>query len=360
MAKERERFEKIADKIAEERDCDTLVYIGGVNVYSARQFVNVINGRKHRRKNLHLILGTNGGEANAAYKIARSFQHAYEKGTVTVGVYGDCKSAGTLIAIGAHDIVMCQHGEFGPLDVQMKKDDQLFVRSSGLTTAQAMESLKKEAFVQFEHFLLEIHDRTGYEISTRLATSMAIRMVVGLLGPVYQQIDPMRIGETQRAMDVAMAYGERLNVGRNLKPDALQRLVQKYPSHDFAIDFEEAKQLFVRLKRTDDLQRELGEQLAHHLLDYGSISQRPAITLYLNSEPTITATQGDEQDATENPAPAGTKPSSAPRHGGPETVGSDGGGAETPESGGHGGAAPAVKNARTGAKTASGNGERRQ
>lgn len=357
MAREQGTFEKIADQIADKTDTDTLGYVGGVKIGAARQLVDLVN-RRNRRKNLFFVLGTNGGDAHAAYKIARCLQHAYESGTVTVGVYGECKSAGTLIAISAHSVVMCQHGELGPLDVQMKKDDQLFVRSSGLTTAQALESLKKESFSQFEHFLLEIHDRTGYEISTRLALSMAIRMTTGLLGPIYQQIDPMRIGETQRAMNVARAYGERLDISRNLKPNALKKLIEEYPSHDFAIDYDEAAQLFVRIARTNELERQIGEDLAHLLLDYKTISGQ-AVMAYFNTEPKRTDETVESENAAQGEPDAkhGTNSSSASREGGPPSGSTNGGSGEATAAGGKRSSQATAQTARVSAKAASSNGD---
>ncbi len=284
MAKQSNPVETIAEEIATAADSDVLLYVGEINISSARKLVDLVNKREGRRRHVLFILGTNGGDANAAYKIARCLQHAYEKGDFTIAVYGDCKSAGTLVAIAAKSIVMCQHGELGPLDVQLQKEDQLFSMSSGLTPKQALESLKSESLSQFEHFMLTIHARSGFQISTKLAASIAIRMVTGLLGPVYEQIDPLRVGETQRAMDVAQNYGRRLDKSSNLKPGALQRLVEGYPSHDFAIDFDEADELFNRCRRTTDRERLLGEALAHHLLSFRRISDSDAMFLFLNEE----------------------------------------------------------------------------
>jgi hypothetical protein len=46
-------------------------------------------------------------------------------------------------------------------------------------------------------------------------------------------------------LNVAKKYCERLNKrSGNLKYGAIDRLVYEYPTHDFVIDFEEAKELF--------------------------------------------------------------------------------------------------------------------
>jgi ClpP class serine protease len=94
---------------------------------------------RKRRKNAILILVTEGGDPDAAYRIARCFQEHYELFTCIVPGY--CKSAGTLITIGAHELVMTDGGELGPLDIQMSKKDELWESQSGLTVAAALNAL---------------------------------------------------------------------------------------------------------------------------------------------------------------------------------------------------------------------------
>lgn len=72
--------------------------------------------------------------------MGRGLQHSYEKFTVLLA--GRCKSAGTLIVLGAHEIVMTNHAELGPLDVQLGKKDELFELDSGLTVLNALTELE--------------------------------------------------------------------------------------------------------------------------------------------------------------------------------------------------------------------------
>src|SRR3979411_617650 len=63
---------------------------------------------------LDLILHTPGGLVLAATQIARAvFKH---KGKVTVFVPHYAMSGGTLIALAADEIVMCEHSVLGPID----------------------------------------------------------------------------------------------------------------------------------------------------------------------------------------------------------------------------------------------------
>src|SRR6202040_3063668 len=66
---------------------------------------------------LDLILHTPGGLVLAATQIARAvFKH---KGKVTVFVPHYAMSGGTLIALAADEIVMCEHAVLGPVDPQL-------------------------------------------------------------------------------------------------------------------------------------------------------------------------------------------------------------------------------------------------
>jgi hypothetical protein len=62
-----------------------------------------------RRPNLILLLVTEGGDPDAAYRISR-----YEKFSCLVSGY--CKSAGTLLLLGANQLIFSEHGEIGPLE----------------------------------------------------------------------------------------------------------------------------------------------------------------------------------------------------------------------------------------------------
>ncbi len=76
-----------------------------------------------------LMLSTFGGDPDAAYRIARCLRRRYTR--VSAMISGFCKSAGTLLLLGADDLVFTEHGELGPLDVQYWKQDELEEMGSG-------------------------------------------------------------------------------------------------------------------------------------------------------------------------------------------------------------------------------------
>lgn len=66
---------------------------------------------------LDIVLHTPGGLVLAATQIARAIQE--HKGKVTVFVPHYAMSGGTLIALAADEIVMCEHSVLGPVDPQL-------------------------------------------------------------------------------------------------------------------------------------------------------------------------------------------------------------------------------------------------
>lgn len=250
-----------ADDIAARLNADVLLYNG--DFYPGNSSDEVLIDMcmsRPRRDNVLLVLITNGGDANIAYRVARCLQRSYED--FYVFVPGWCKSAGTLVAIGADEIIMAEHGELGPLDVQLGKPDEPFESTSGLDTIQAMNFLKNRAFGSFEQSYLDLKVSSRHRLSTRTATEIATSLTVGLFQPIYEQIEPNRLGEIARAMSIAEQYGERLDrVSDNLKPGALQKMVNGYPSHRFVIDREEASDLFRRVREPETDEWVLTESL---------------------------------------------------------------------------------------------------
>lgn len=242
---------------------DTDIYV--VSAPMERDVVEQLiqqHARATGRTNGALVLTTYGGDPDAAYLLARFIKRTYD--CFTLYVFGPCKSAGTLIALGADEIVMSVRGEMGPLDVQLIRDDDLFRHSSGLDIFQALSILNVHVFNAFESHFLNIIRRGGGAVTTRTAAEIATNLAVQLFTPITAQIDPMRLGEMQRAVDIAQRYGELLGGSS----EAVRRLIVGYPSHSFAIDYDEAKEIFaaVRVPEEDELLLEslLAQFLSEH------------------------------------------------------------------------------------------------
>ena len=148
------------------------------------------------------------------------------------------------------------------IHIQVTKPSDVMERGSGLDYMQGLQVALMHAHQAFGLFM-EVR-RAGIRLPTKQAGELATNMAVGMVAPLYAQIDPNRIGEMQRAIQIAKEYGERLDVyATNLKPGALERMVADYPSHSFVIDRKEAKQLFKRVFPMSSAEDELIGTLWH-------------------------------------------------------------------------------------------------
>lgn len=282
-------FLMVANAISQERDADIFLLNGGISKPLERRVCIEIQKRSKRRKNLIVLIATEGGSADAGFRIGRHFQENYEHCTAVVA--GWCKSAGTLICIAADRIAIGHSGELGPLDVQLAKPDDLGAVASGLTLESAFRSLRASSFELFESFLLETIRKSGGRITTKTAAELAVQLTVGMMSPIFQQIDPLKLGEDYRATRIAEEYAVRLNIkAQNLKADAsfdaLEALVRGYPSHRFVIDRSEAGTLFQRVDVLDGELSKLVEALGPLSTDPLSAAKgQKEVVMYVNQEP---------------------------------------------------------------------------
>lgn len=273
-----------ADEAAQAGDVDILLVNSAMYDPLARNFIALCKKRR-RRPNVILILVTSGGDAGQAFWIARCLQRLYA--TVSVFISGQCKSAGTLAAMGAQQLIVGDFGEIGPLDVQMSKPDELMQRQSGLTATDALRTLHEQAYHAFEHFFYSIHRASGPAISTRTATHIAVQLTNGLFAPVYEHLDPIHVGEAGRALLVAQQYGELLNKQfHNLKEGALHRLTTQFSSHDFVIDRAQIKELFHRVREPLASEQAIIDAVPNNMAQLARPYRpdQPPLMAYLNSE----------------------------------------------------------------------------
>lgn len=251
-----EEIRSIANNLSEGLNADVIFYNGPIAEPYDHRLIQAGNGRR-RRKNVFLMLVTDGGSLDCAFRMTVWLQRAYDY--FTVYITGRCKSAGTLIALGANDLVMsAEHGELGPLDIQMKEPGAPDGWHSGLDFSNALLALDNQAFQAYERFREDIIQREGDSVSREYSMKIASDMSTGLYRSAYGQLDAMRIGQARRALNIASDYGSRLlRSGRNSDKGSLDRLISDYPSHEFVIDFEEAIDLFYNVYMPNEAEYEL-------------------------------------------------------------------------------------------------------
>ena len=238
---------------------DYFLYSGDIDIKSCFHFIDLIETSKNS-SNVALILVTNGGDPDAAFKMGRSLQFMYED--VSIFVPGICKSAGTLLSIAANELVfsLC-YGELGPLDIQVTKKDGVLGQESGLVIHEAFNLLEERSAELLHSLVPKIIDATEGRVSLQTASDFASKFSSSLFSPILARIDPKEIGERSRSMKIAEEYGKRLNYKfENLEFNSptdsklyvLDFLTWNCPSHEFVIDAIEAGALFKRVRLTSE------------------------------------------------------------------------------------------------------------
>ncbi|MER2492342.1 SDH family Clp fold serine proteinase [Catenovulum sediminis] len=281
---------QILKTVQERYDADLFLYKGGVDHGSDGLFIDTVDMRIKKSDNVILFLETYGGSPDVAYRMARYLKANYTKVYYAIG--GPCKSSGTLMALSADELIFGQRGELGPLDIQLAKKDEVGELASGLNIFQALEFLDEQARSILASTFIEL--RNGAGLSTKQAFDIAERMASKSLSPIYAQVEPVRLGEFRRAMQIAEQYGTKLNSG-NLNNGTLNQLISSYPSHGFVIDRDEVKSLFKNVKDAE-IEIEYLMRIIRESLEHSKIACEDLIKAYVEVEPK----KGETNDSNSN------------------------------------------------------------
>ncbi|KSW14307.1 hypothetical protein OL98_16815 [Proteus mirabilis] len=283
-----------------------MYYNGPINWNGYEKITEVCRKTKNG-KGVILILMTYGGDPNAAYRIARALRHNY--GKLTIIIPSDCKSAGTLITIAATNLVIGDCGELGPLDVQLRKQDEMFENSSALDYYQALAGLQNFAKSAFKDYIVDI--KSNFGVTAKMAAEYSSALTTGLFSKIYAQLDPIKLGEVQRAVQIAESYGERLNSYDNiLQTNAMRELVAGYPSHAFVIDRKEASKLFKNVSAPRD---ENEEKIVTFINSQFKTRLRSCTVFNISAIRELTERKNEESTSKEIKEPKDDKPSGEPK-----------------------------------------------
>ena len=103
-------------------DCRMIVYIDAIFPPSVTVFEDLIYDA-NPEQDLHLLLSSPGGDGDTAVRLVRTAQSRCRE--LTVIVPDVAKSAATLLAIGAHHILMGPSSDLGPIDPQFYLNNNL-------------------------------------------------------------------------------------------------------------------------------------------------------------------------------------------------------------------------------------------
>ena len=102
--------------------CRLIVMIGEIFADSLTYLEDLIYDADSA-EDMHLMLASPGGDGETAVRLTRSIQRRCRELTVIVPT--EAKSAATLLALGAHHIVMAPFSDLGPVDPQLWDGENL-------------------------------------------------------------------------------------------------------------------------------------------------------------------------------------------------------------------------------------------
>ena len=109
--------QRLIEAYEREYDCRLVVMIDAIFAPSITYFEELIHDADPS-KDLHLIIDSPGGDGETAVRLARSAQARCRRFTVIVP--DQAKSAATILALGAHAILMGPTSDLGPVDPQLQ------------------------------------------------------------------------------------------------------------------------------------------------------------------------------------------------------------------------------------------------
>lgn len=217
---------------------------------------------------LDLVINSGGGSIHAAYQIVELLRLHAKKLYACVPFYA--KSAATLLCIGADVVVLDELAQLGPLDTQIyeEKKGGKGEFTSALNPFKTLEQLQKFSLETLDIAVKMIAMRSAMDLDDCL--KHAIDFVRVTTGPLFNQLNPEKLGEYSRALSVGTEYGQRLlrrftTWDDEKRAAVLERLVHGYPSHDYIIDYHELQEIGFEAKLFEESERGAVQGLFKHL-----------------------------------------------------------------------------------------------
>lgn len=203
-----------------------------------------------------LIIESPGGQAESAYRIACFLRQCCGGFVAIVPAYA--KSAATLLALGADQIIMCPDAELGPLDVQIFDPNREDL-GSALNEVQALERLNAFALKAVDEGMMLFASRSGKSLEKLMP--QVLHFVAEMVKPLFEKIDTVHYTQMSRLLKIAEEYAIRLLAPRyHIKKaeEIARQFVNGYPEHSFFINRDETTRVGLRTSTpTDDLQTAL-------------------------------------------------------------------------------------------------------
>jgi hypothetical protein len=218
---------------------------------------------------IDILLHSPGGGLTWCYQIARLLSRWADEWDALVPEIA--ASGATLISLGSANVVMGDMACLGPIDPQVlsKRNEKVFAseRQSPLEAFEAVTYLRSFALTSVIANMRFLRDAG---IAPKPALENANDLAFHLVQPILSKIEPYDLGAFALDSRLSAQYCERIaqpdNPAKRTQRNANYRsLVEKYPAHEFIVDFEEAKALGFKVSEPEDDIEEIFDEIRTEL-----------------------------------------------------------------------------------------------
>lgn len=203
-------------------------------------------------KEIDVIIFSPGGDPDAAYLLGRELGRRFDEVTAFIPLYA--KSGATLVCLAAHELVLSDVGELGPIDVQEHEAEPGTFADyrSCLERFKALEALQRHAIETLD---IAVQMLLQQQMNLMDACKVAVEFTGKLMDPLYAQVQPAKVAQSARYLEIAEQYAERLlrryrpEIRREQRVILIRALGRRYPSHSFILDLEELVEMGLSARR---------------------------------------------------------------------------------------------------------------
>lgn len=253
---------KLVEELFKIRQIPQFLYYNLIQPYGMIEFKKQIDEFNERFDfdKIDFVLNSPGGRPDDAYRIIKVLRNHFNEVNIIIPFWA--KSAATLLALGGSNIIISELGEMGPLDVQLlkeKDDSPEFDWESALNDEASLKRIEQRA----QESYLRLYEATYVSDKVRIHKSeiskQIFEFISGFYKPLLEQINPYKIGEKRRKLDIGAQYANKIliqyapKIDRLLRKDFIDYLIYECPDHAYIIDYELLSKFLPNVKQSVDI-----------------------------------------------------------------------------------------------------------
>lgn len=206
---------------------------------------------------LDLIVHSWGGDAYSAFKMINTIRDFSDEVYALVPIRA--VSAASLLLLGTDKIYMSSQSQLGPLDSPTEHPTMGGTQVSSIDCVKSIAYL--EGILKSTAINRYIELRNGVGLGKKDAINIAYDIAEKFVKPLTSKLDPIQTSKSSRDLEIAKIYGQQLlqkymfkNEEHSSKKaeDIITKMVYDYPAHGFAICYDEAYKLGLKVYKSEE------------------------------------------------------------------------------------------------------------